>query len=79
MLIQRKALYSCSSGNIDSVLGIISYNNMTAVFPQWSFLSVVVVTTYPKCKSGKSRQIVTRPLEAVLSTSSGLKNISSYQ
>src|SRR5690554_5074705 len=60
------------------VLGIISYNNMTTdLLPAMELPYVVVVTTYPGASPEKVEQMVTRPLESVLSTSSGLKNISS--
>ena len=60
------------------VLGIISYNNMTTdLLPAMELPYIVVVTTYPGASPEKVEQMVTRPLEAVLSTSSGLKNISS--
>ncbi|HHU48543.1 MAG: efflux RND transporter permease subunit [Caldicoprobacterales bacterium] len=60
------------------VLGIISYNNMTTdLLPVMELPYVVVVTTYPGASPEKVEQTVTRPLEAVLGTSSSLKNISS--
>lgn len=60
------------------VLGVISYNNMTTdLLPAMELPYVVVITSYPGASPEKVEQTVTRPLEAVLGTSSGLKNISS--
>ena len=60
------------------VLGVISFTNMiTDLLPAMELPYVVVVTTYPGASPEKVEQMVTRPLEAVLGTSSGLKNISS--
>ncbi|HHT64911.1 MAG TPA: efflux RND transporter permease subunit, partial [Clostridiales bacterium] len=55
------------------VLGIISYNNMTTdLLPAMELPYVVVITAYPGASPGKVEQMITRPLESVLSTSSGL-------
>ena len=60
------------------VLGVISFTNMiTDLLPTMELPYVVVVTSYPGASPEKVEQMVTRPLEAVLGTSSGLKNISS--
>jgi len=60
------------------VLGVISYTNMTTdLLPNMELPYVIVVTTYPGASPEKVEQMVTRPMEAVLGTSSGLKNISS--
>ena len=60
------------------VLGIISYNNMTTdLLPAMELPYIVVVTSYPGASPEKVEQAVTKPLESVLATSSGLKNISS--
>lgn len=60
------------------VLGVISFTNMTTdLLPSMELPYVVVVTSYPGASPEKVEQTVTRPLEGVLGTSSGLKNISS--
>jgi len=60
------------------VLGVISFLNMTTdLLPSMELPYVIVITSYPGASPEKVEQTVTRPLEAVLSTSSGLKNISS--
>jgi HAE1 family hydrophobic/amphiphilic exporter-1 len=60
------------------VLGVISFTNMiTDLLPAMDLPYVVVITSYPGASPEKVEQMVTKPLEAVLGTSSGLKNISS--
>ncbi|MEG1757122.1 MAG: efflux RND transporter permease subunit [Oscillospiraceae bacterium] len=60
------------------VLGTVSFMNMTTdLLPSLELPYVVVVTTYPGASPEKVELSVTRPLESVLGTSSGLKNISS--
>jgi len=60
------------------VLGVISYNNMkTDLLPAMELPYIVVITSYPGASPEKVEQTVTKPLESVLATSSGLKNISS--
>lgn len=60
------------------VLGVISFINMTTdLLPSMELPYIVVITSYPGASPEKVEQAVTRPMEAVLGTSSGLKNISS--
>lgn len=60
------------------VLGVISFINMqTDLLPKMELPYVVVFTPYPGASPEKVEQTLTRPLEAALGTSSGLKNISS--
>jgi HAE1 family hydrophobic/amphiphilic exporter-1 len=60
------------------VLGVISFIGMsTDLLPGIELPYVVVMTTYPGASPEKVELTVTRPLEAVLSTASGLSNISS--
>ncbi|MEG2234001.1 MAG: efflux RND transporter permease subunit, partial [Oscillospiraceae bacterium] len=60
------------------VLGIISFLNMTTdLLPSLELPYVVVITPYPGASPEKVEAAVTKPLEAVLGTTSGLKNISS--
>lgn len=60
------------------VLGVISFINMTTdLLPSMELPYIVVITSYPGASPEKVEQTVTRPMEAVLGTSSGLKNISS--
>src|SRR5690554_6418585 len=60
------------------VLGVISFINMqTDLLLKMELPYVVVFTPYPGASPEKVEQTLTRPLEAALGTSSGLKNISS--
>ena len=59
-------------------LGVISFNNMTTdLLPIIEMPYIIVMTSYPGASPEKIEQTVTRPLEAVLGTASGLQNISS--
>ncbi|NLA11951.1 MAG: efflux RND transporter permease subunit, partial [Firmicutes bacterium] len=60
------------------VLGIVSFTGMrTDLLPDIELPYIVVVTTYPGASPEQVEQTVTRPLESVLSSAGGLKNISS--
>ncbi len=60
------------------VLGVVSFTGMTTdLFPSMELPYVIVITTYPGASPEKVEQAVTRPMEAVLGTASGLENISS--
>ncbi len=60
------------------VLGVISFTNMTTdLLPSMEFPYIMVITTYPGASPEKVEAAVTKPLESVLGTTSGLKNISS--
>ncbi|NLW12191.1 MAG: MMPL family transporter [Clostridiaceae bacterium] len=60
------------------VLGIVSFSRMTTdLLPTIELPYVIVSTAYPGASPERVEQTVTRPLEAVLGTASGLKNISS--
>ena len=60
------------------VLGVISFTNMTTdLLPNMEFPYIMVITTYPGASPEKVEAAVTKPLEAVLGTTGGLKNISS--
>lgn len=60
------------------LLGILSFTGMTTdLLPKIDLPYVVVVTTYPGASPEKVELSVTKPLEKVLATSSGIKNINS--
>ena len=60
------------------VLGVISFMNMTTdLLPSIELPYVVVMTTYPGASPEKIEATVTRPLESVLGTTGGIKNVSS--
>lgn len=60
------------------ILGAVSFMNMTTdLLPSMDLPYVVVNTPYPGASPEKVEGFVTRPLEQSLSTTSGLKNISS--
>jgi len=60
------------------VLGVVSFTRMTTdLLPTIELPYVIVSTAYPGASPERVEQTVTRPLEAVLGTASGLKNISS--
>lgn len=60
------------------VLGVISFMNMTSdLLPSIELPYVVVMTTYPGASPEKIEATVTRPLESVLGTTGGIKNVSS--
>lgn len=60
------------------VLGVVSFTGMrTDLLPDIELPYIVVLTTYPGASPEQVEQTVTRPLESVLSSAGGLKNISS--
>ncbi len=60
------------------VLGVISFTQMTTdLLPSLELPYVIVITAYPGASPEKIESTVTRPLEAVLGTGSGVKNVSS--
>lgn len=60
------------------ILGIMSFMNMTTdLLPSLDLPYVAVITTYPGASPEKVESMVTKPLEKVLSTASGVENISS--
>ncbi|PRR82026.1 efflux RND transporter permease subunit [Clostridium vincentii] len=60
------------------ILGIISFTSMTTdLLPKIDLPYVVVMTTYPGASPEKVEIAVTKPLEQVLSTTSGIKGINS--
>lgn len=60
------------------LLGIISFTKMsTDLLPSMDLPYVVVMTTYPGASPEKVELTVTKPLEQVLATTSGIKNINS--
>ena len=60
------------------VLGVVSFLGMTTdLLPSLELPYIIVVTTYPGASPEKVEASVTRPLESVLGTTSGVKNISS--
>jgi len=60
------------------VLGVISFMGMTTdLLPEIELPYVVVITSYPGASPEQVERTVTAPLEAVLGTTSGLKNINS--
>ncbi|MEG2021152.1 MAG: efflux RND transporter permease subunit [Oscillospiraceae bacterium] len=60
------------------VLGVISFMGLTTdLLPAIELPYIIVVTTYPGASPEKVEQTVTKPLESVLSTTSGIKNVSS--
>lgn len=60
------------------ILGIVSYTNMTTdLLPSIDLPMVAVITTYPGASPEKVELAVTKPLEQVLSTTSGIEKINS--
>lgn len=60
------------------VLGFISFTSMTTdLLPKIDLPYVVVTATYPGASPEKIEETVTKPLEKVLSTTSGVENINS--
>lgn len=60
------------------VLGVISFLGMTTdLLPSIELPYIVVMTTYPGASPEKIEATVTRPLESVLGTTGGIKNVSS--
>ena len=60
------------------ILGVVSFMGMTTdLLPSLELPYVVVVTAYPGASPEKVELAVTRPLEAVLGTAGGIKNVSS--
>ena len=60
------------------VLGVIAFTGMTTdLLPAMELPYVVVMTTYPGASPEKIETTVTKPLEAVLGTTGGIKNVSS--
>ncbi|NLB40958.1 MAG: efflux RND transporter permease subunit [Clostridiales bacterium] len=58
------------------VLGVISFNNMTTdLLPTIEMPYIIVMTSYPGASPEKIEQTVTRPLEAVLGTASGIDQL----
>ena len=56
------------------VLGVISFTGMTTdLLPAMELPYVVVMTTYPGASPEKIETTVTKPLEAVLGTTGGIK------
>lgn len=60
------------------LLGFISFTSMkTDLLPKLDLPYVMISTTYPGASPEKIEQIVTKPLEKVIATTSGIKNINS--
>lgn len=60
------------------VLGVVSFMNMTTdLLPGIELPYIVVATTYPGASPEKIEQTVTKPLESVLGTTGGVKNVQS--
>lgn len=60
------------------ILGFISFTSMTTdLLPKMDLPYVMVLTTYPGASPEKIEQTVTKPLEQTLSTTSGVKNVTS--
>lgn len=60
------------------ILGVVSFLGMTTdLLPSLELPYVLVVTAYPGASPEKVEAAVTRPLEAVLGTAGGIKNVSS--
>ena len=60
------------------ILGIVSFTGMTTdLLPKMDLPYVVVITTYPGASPEKVELGVTKPLEKVLATTSGIENIDS--
>ncbi len=60
------------------ILGIISFTGMTTdLLPKIDLPYVIVITTYPGASPEKVEESVTKPLEQVLATTSGVENINS--
>lgn len=61
------------------VLGFISFTRLGIdLFPNFSFPGAVVITEYSGVSSHEIENIVTKPLEQMLSTMSNVKNIQSF-
>lgn len=61
-----------------AILGIISFTSMTTdLLPSIDLPIVAIITPYPGASPEKVELAVTKPLEQVLSTTSGIKNVSS--
>ncbi len=60
------------------VLGVVSFIGMTTdLFPEIELPYIVVLTTYPGADPEKVEQTVTRPIEAAVGTTGGIKSVSS--
>lgn len=60
------------------ILGIVSFTGMTTdLLPKIDLPYVIVMTTYPGASPEKVEESVTKPLEQVLATTSGIENINS--
>ena len=60
------------------VLGFISFSHMTPnLMPNIDFPYVIVTTAYPGASPEKVETAVTKPLEQALSTTTGMKQITS--
>lgn len=63
---------------LTAILGVISFTSMTTdLLPSIDLPYVAVITTYPGASPEKIELSVTKPLEQVLATTSGIKNINS--
>lgn len=60
------------------ILGIISFMNLqTDLLPSIDLPYLVIMTTYPGASPEEVEMVVTRPIEQVVSTTNGIKNVSS--
>lgn len=60
------------------ILGIISFMNLqTDLLPSIDLPYLVVMTTYPGASPEEVEMVVTKPIEQVVSTTNGIKNVSS--
>ena len=60
------------------ILGFVSFTKMTTdLLPSIDLPYVIVMTTYPGASPEKVEMAVTKPLEQVLATTTGIKNINS--
>lgn len=60
------------------ILGVVSFTKMTTdLLPSIDLPYVIVMTTYPGASPEKVEMAVTKPLEQVLATTTGIKNINS--
>ncbi len=60
------------------VFGVVSYTNLTTdLFPSMNIPYSVVVTTYPGASPSEVEDVVTRPLEEALATTTNIKEIQS--
>lgn len=60
------------------ILGIISFMNLqTDLLPSIDLPYLVIMTTYPGASPEEVEMVVTKPIEQVVSTTNGIKNVSS--